>query len=218
MKKLEILLILLFLSSCDKSDNIENKSEVKKTEWISLPEDSIGYYEYLPNSPFETIERCWSIDNKFDCLYVMSTSYEDGSKMNSIRRYIKKKYNEDRPPVISDGYSCEIYIKKEKNGDRFTHVKEGIGKYINGHIKTVKYNESLFEYGQPIISRNEVLKFMKDNEIYSKNRYVNCITINSMIENEGIASILTTSLPYGIMTGLDDVWLYKMGEKPLEEE
>jgi len=209
--------LVLAVSAChaagDNHKRISDAEVATERAWKKLPDGSWGWQERSPSRKFisEQAERCWPNKGSWDCLSVSTLveASEVGPPTVFASRYIKTQYYDPQVGIGDDsvqgGYVCQFIRGKVLQEGIFQNSKGGVSN-------TLQSNDVVLgdQYGGAVWSPDFVVRYMRENNVEPTLRYLNCLHVTGIVSDHSLATINTTSLAYGMMTGRDDVMLYDM--------
>lgn len=211
-----LVIAALTVTGCHAAPDNGQKQAIEQTPkhpWRKLPDGSWGWLEASPSEKFanEQAERCWPSKGRWDCLSASTLVQVGDMEPPTVfaSRYIKARYTDPAIGIGDDavrgGYSCQSI-----NGKM---IRESI--FQNGQGGTshsLQTNDVLIgqQGGGVVWSPDFVIRYMRENSVEPTLRYLDCLHVTTMIVENSLATINTTSLKYGMMTGRDDVMLYDM--------
>lgn len=189
---------LVLVPACSQSPiGDQNELAAPPVQWRELPESSFGWDEQSDSGGRAV--RCWKRGDSFDCLAVSSV----GGWSIMAHRYSVSRHTDDAP-VIRGGYGC-IREHDVINERIFRGEADG---------PSLVTNTVALRAGQSPWSREYVERYLADNSIPADQRYLNCLGITQLLREGSAATINTTSLTYGNMTGHSDPDTQAMEAEP----
>ncbi|MEC9068124.1 MAG: hypothetical protein VX569_12685 [Pseudomonadota bacterium] len=181
-------------------------------EWKTLPDGSRAYFEQLADGS-ESMERCWQVGRKWDCLAAFTLGRSKASEASAdatvdtdmggprfiAARALKKRLDVPFPHSDEDnlagGYRCDTTGGGILSEEIFTGTTNG--------GTTLLSNDSApgQSYGGSPWSADFVTKFMAENGVRADRPYWNCGHVERLVASGSLATLTTTALTYDEMIG-----------------
>lgn len=181
-------------------------------EWKTLPDGSRAYLEQRADDS-ESMERCWQVGRKWDCLAAFTLGRSKASEATAdamvgtdmggprfiAARAFKTQLDEPFPHSDEDnpagGYRCHTFGGGFLNEVVFTGATNG--------GTTLLSNDSAPQqsYGGSPWSADFVTKFMAENGVRADRPYWNCGHVERLVASGSLATLTTTALTYDEMAG-----------------